>query len=155
RWLLEFVALRARSKECHELEIIALRHELAILRRTTRRAAITAADRMMLAVASRFLPRARWQSFIVTPATFRIEVVFIKLIPLCWRWSLASRALRRDRHACCCTNPSTEVYWRRLHMSAPTVRSPQITEIRSRVPVETPVTPKRTRSRLASTEAHV
>jgi len=35
RWLLEFVALRARSKEFQELEIIVLRHELAILRCTT------------------------------------------------------------------------------------------------------------------------
>jgi hypothetical protein len=32
RWLFEFVALRARSKEFQELEIIVLRHELAILR---------------------------------------------------------------------------------------------------------------------------
>jgi putative transposase len=69
RWLLEFVALRARSKEFQELEIIVLRHELAIFRRTTRRPAITAVDRTLLAVASRLLPRARWQSFIVTPAT--------------------------------------------------------------------------------------
>jgi putative transposase len=68
-WLLEFVALRARSKECQELEIIVLRHELAILRRTTRRPAITAVDRVLLTVASRLLPRARWRSFIVTPAT--------------------------------------------------------------------------------------
>ena len=69
RWLLEFVALRARSKEFQELEIIVLRHELAILRRTTRRPAITAVDRVLLAVASRLLPRSRWQSFFVTPAT--------------------------------------------------------------------------------------
>ena len=69
RWLLEFVALRARSKEFQELEIIVLRHELAILRRTTRRPAITPTDRLLLAIASRLLPRARWQSFIVTPAT--------------------------------------------------------------------------------------
>ena len=69
RWLLEFAALRARSKEFQELEIIVLRHELAILRRTTRRPAITAVDRVLLAVASRLLPRAPWQSFIVTPAT--------------------------------------------------------------------------------------
>jgi transposase len=61
--------LRARSKECQELEIIVLRHELAILRRTTRRPAITAVDRVLLAVASRLLPRSRWRSFIVTPAT--------------------------------------------------------------------------------------
>jgi putative transposase len=45
RWLLEFVALRARSKEFKDLEIIVLRHELAILRRTARRPAITAVDR--------------------------------------------------------------------------------------------------------------
>src|SRR5881628_1556146 len=69
RWLFEFVALRARSKEFQELEIIVLRHELAIVRRTTRRPAITAVDRVLLAVASRLLPRARWRSFIVTPAT--------------------------------------------------------------------------------------
>ena len=69
RGLLEFVALRARSKEFKDLEIIVLRHELAILRRTTRRPALTAVDRVLLAVASRLLPRARWQSFIVTPAT--------------------------------------------------------------------------------------
>jgi len=69
RWLLEFVALRARSKEFQELEIIVLRHELGILRRTTRRPAIAAVDWVLLAVASRLLPRSRWCSFIVTPAT--------------------------------------------------------------------------------------
>ena len=65
RWLLELVALRGRSKDFKELEIIVLRHELAILRRTTRRPPTTAIDRMFLAAASRLLPRAQWQSFIV------------------------------------------------------------------------------------------
>jgi hypothetical protein len=37
RWLLEFVVLRVRSEELKDLEIVVLRHELAILRRTTRR----------------------------------------------------------------------------------------------------------------------
>jgi putative transposase len=69
RWLLEFVTLCARSKDFKELEIIILRHELAILRRTTRRPSTTAIDRMFLAAASRLLPRAHWRSFIVTPAT--------------------------------------------------------------------------------------
>jgi hypothetical protein len=36
RWLLECVALRARSSEFKDLEIVVLRHELAILRRTRR-----------------------------------------------------------------------------------------------------------------------
>ena len=67
RWLLEFVAMRPGSKELLELEIVMLRHELAILRRNTRRPAITAVDRLFLSAASRLLPRARWRSFIVTP----------------------------------------------------------------------------------------
>jgi putative transposase len=66
--LLEFVVLRTRSEEFKELEIVVLRHEVAILRRTTRRPAITAADRALLAIASRLLPRVRWRAFIVTPA---------------------------------------------------------------------------------------
>ena len=37
---------------------MVLRHQLAILRRTTRRPAITAVDRLLLAVASRLLPCA-------------------------------------------------------------------------------------------------
>ena len=69
RWLLQLVALRVRSHEWKELEIVVLRHELAILRRQTRRPPITALDRLVLAAASRLLPRARWPSFIVTPAT--------------------------------------------------------------------------------------
>jgi len=68
-WFVECAALRARSREFKELEIIVLRHELAILRRTTRCPRITAVDRVLLATASRILPRAQWQSFIVTPAT--------------------------------------------------------------------------------------
>jgi hypothetical protein len=36
RWMLEFAGLRTRSSEFKELEIIVLRHELAILRRTRR-----------------------------------------------------------------------------------------------------------------------
>ena len=58
-----------RSPEWKELEIVVLRHELAILRRPNRRPPIAALDRLLLAAASRILPRARWPSFIVTPAT--------------------------------------------------------------------------------------
>jgi hypothetical protein len=48
RWLLQFVAVRVRSHEWKELEIIVLRHELAILRRRTRRPAITALTALSL-----------------------------------------------------------------------------------------------------------
>ncbi len=50
-WLLEFVVLCVRSEEFKELEIVVLRHELAILQRKTCRPAITAVDRVLLAVA--------------------------------------------------------------------------------------------------------
>ncbi len=68
-WLLEFVVLCVRSEEFKELEIVVLRHQLAILQRKTCRPAITAVDRVLLAGASRLMPRVRWRAFIVTPAT--------------------------------------------------------------------------------------
>ena len=59
RWLLEFVVLSIRSNQLKELEIVVLRHEVAILRRKTRRPAITVVDRLFLSAASRLLPRAQ------------------------------------------------------------------------------------------------
>jgi hypothetical protein len=61
--------LGARSNDLKELEIVVLRHELAILRRRTRRPALARTDRLFLAAASRLLSRARWRSFIITPET--------------------------------------------------------------------------------------
>jgi putative transposase len=46
-----------------------LRHELDILRRRTKRPALTTVDRLFLAAASRLLPRKDWRSFIITPET--------------------------------------------------------------------------------------
>ena len=69
RRVLELVALRFRPKAFKELEIVVLRHELAILRRRTCRPALTTPDRMFLAAVSRLVPRAMWRSFTVTPAT--------------------------------------------------------------------------------------
>ena len=69
RRVLELLALRFRSNDRKALEILVLRHELAILRRRTPRPALTTSDRMFLAAVSRLVPRAMWSSFIVTPAT--------------------------------------------------------------------------------------
>ena len=69
RQVLQLLALRARSDDFKDLEILVLRHELAILRRRTRRPAITSIDRLFLTAASRLLPRARWHAFLITPAT--------------------------------------------------------------------------------------
>ena len=52
-----------------EAEILVLRHQLAVLRRTNPRPRLRRADRMMLAALSRLVPRERWKGFIITPAT--------------------------------------------------------------------------------------
>lgn len=69
RCLLQLVVLRGRSEAFKELEIVVLRHELSVLRRQARRPKLTMADRVLLAAASRLLPRSNWRSFMVTPAT--------------------------------------------------------------------------------------
>jgi putative transposase len=69
RCLLKIVLLRRRSEASKELEIVVLRHELSVLRRQARRRRLTMADRVLLAAASRLLPRPNWRSFMVTPAT--------------------------------------------------------------------------------------
>jgi putative transposase len=69
RCLLQLVLFRARSRDFKELEIVVLRHELAVLRRQTQRARLTTTDRVFLAAASRLLPRSRWPSFLVAPTT--------------------------------------------------------------------------------------
>ena len=99
RRILQLAVLHFRSNDFKDLEIVVLRHELAMLRRRTRRPAMTWSDRLFLAAASRLIPRARWRSFIVTPGTL-----------LRWhrrlvakRWTYAHRAgrpaLRREIRA--------------------------------------------------------
>ena len=52
-----------------DLEIFVLRHQLRVLRRTAGPARLRATDRVLLAAASRVIPRDRWVAFLVTPAT--------------------------------------------------------------------------------------
>jgi putative transposase len=69
RNLFAFVWLLARPRRSKELEVLVLRHELAILRRQARRPKLTRADRALLAALSRLLPRASWASLPVKPDT--------------------------------------------------------------------------------------
>jgi putative transposase len=48
QWVLQLAAVRCRSNDFKELEIVVLRHEVAILRRQTHRPAITWVDRLSL-----------------------------------------------------------------------------------------------------------
>ena len=63
RRVLQLAALRFRSTDLKELEIVVLRKELGILRRRTRRPPMIWTDRLFLASASQLFPRVRWRSF--------------------------------------------------------------------------------------------
>jgi hypothetical protein len=69
RCLLQVALLRSRSESSKELEIVVLRHELSVLRRQAGRPKLRPSDRILLAAASRLMPRSRWSSFVVTPTT--------------------------------------------------------------------------------------
>ena len=58
-----------RSRLAKEAEIAVLRHQIEVLRRQVSRLDLEPADRAVLALLSRLLPRARWSAFAVTPAT--------------------------------------------------------------------------------------
>ena len=68
RRALAVAALRLRSREFKELEIVVLRHELALLRRQISRPRLDERDRVFLAAAGQLLGRAS-RSFFVRPDT--------------------------------------------------------------------------------------
>jgi putative transposase len=69
RLLTRLLVLPDADDGAKDLEILVLRHQLRVLRRKTGRPRFTARDRVLLAAASRVLPRQRWASFLVTPQT--------------------------------------------------------------------------------------
>jgi hypothetical protein len=69
RRVLEFAVLVCASEDAKELEILVLRHQLAVLRRQVARPELRSADRAVLAGLSRTLPRGRWSVFFVRPQT--------------------------------------------------------------------------------------
>jgi len=69
RGVLGLIVLAARPGRSKDLEILVLRHELAVLRRQSARPRLTRADQAFLAGLSRLLPRAVWTSFSVRPET--------------------------------------------------------------------------------------
>jgi putative transposase len=67
--VLELIMLCCRSPAAKEVEILVLRHELAVLRRQHPRPRLQPKDRALLAALSRHLPRACWSVFLVKPET--------------------------------------------------------------------------------------
>jgi len=66
---IQLLVLLARSDTAKNLEILVLRHQLAVLRRQVARPRLKPADRALLAALSRALPRCRWSCFLVKPET--------------------------------------------------------------------------------------
>ncbi|REH26146.1 homeodomain-containing protein, partial [Kutzneria buriramensis] len=67
--VLSWLTLLARSSASKDAEILALRHEVAVLRRTSPRPQLDWTDRAVLAALSRLLPKPLRACRIVTPAT--------------------------------------------------------------------------------------
>ena len=81
RWLFGLVALVFRGDQAKDAELLVLRHENAVLRRTASRIRYEHADRAWFAVLASFIPRRQWAGiFPVTPATL-----------LAWHRRLAAR----------------------------------------------------------------
>ena len=66
---IQLLVLLARGDAAKDLEILVLRHQLAVLRRQVARPRLKPADRTLLAALSRALPRSSWSCFFVTPET--------------------------------------------------------------------------------------
>ncbi|WP_405476090.1 integrase [Streptomyces sp. NBC_00009] len=66
---LELAGLRLLGNTAKDVELLVLRHQIAVLQRQVGRPKPEPGDRVLLAALSRLLPRERWSSFFVTPAT--------------------------------------------------------------------------------------
>jgi putative transposase len=67
--LLSWMVLHARSNTANEIEILVLRHQLAVLQRRTPRPRINWTDRAVIAALARLLPARRRCGFLITPTT--------------------------------------------------------------------------------------
>ena len=69
RRLFGFAGGSESQSQSKDVEILVLRHQLKVLRRQAGRSRLRRLDRMVLAAASRALPRPAWASFMVSPET--------------------------------------------------------------------------------------
>jgi transposase len=91
----QFVVLRFRADVDKEVEILVLRHQLAVLRRQVGKVRTEPADRAVLALLSRLLSRARWPTFLVTPATLCVPEIRPPYTTWAYSWIIPPSRSRR------------------------------------------------------------
>src|SRR5688500_7562980 len=67
--LVGWIVLRTRSDATKDIEILVLRHQLAVLQRRTPRPRMPWTDRALTAALTRLLPLQRRLGLLITPAT--------------------------------------------------------------------------------------
>jgi putative transposase len=80
RLLLDLLLVRSRPDRARDVELLALRHEVRVLRRQGSQVRYHPGDRLLLAGLSRLLPRSEWHRFPLRPET-----------PLRWHRELVRR----------------------------------------------------------------
>ena len=66
RQILQMLTQLARDGGAKDVELLILRHRVAVLRRRVHRPDLEPADRVGLAALSRLVPRRQWSAFFVT-----------------------------------------------------------------------------------------
>ena len=82
--MLSWLALLARSDAAKDAEILVLRHEVTVLRRTNQRPTLTWVDRAFLSAVARLLPTQLRRPRLVSPRTllrWRVQLVARRWTP--------------------------------------------------------------------------
>jgi hypothetical protein len=122
RQVLQMLTQPARDDGAKDVELLVLRHPVAVLRRQVTRPQVEPADRVVPAARSRLLPPSRWPTVFVTPATpdprwvdQRILAGSRSAIDLASPQVLPRSRCAAGSRTPCATRPA----WRRYHCEMP------------------------------------